>query len=263
MHFGKINADSTDSLIVAFGKINPDLIIISGDLTQRAKEKQFESAKIFLDNLKKIGLKYLAIPGNHDIEPLWKPISRINNPYKNYKNHISKIIEPTYTDSEMAIAGINTVRPGKLKNGRISKVQVSKVQEWFSTFPSEVTKIIVTHHPLDLPLHKSKRELAQKASRGIGSLALSNIDLYLSGHFHQSSVITTVERYSELGYHAIALQAGTLSLRERGEVQSFNIIHLDKPKLLVETFLWDSTEKTFIKKHSYNFLLVNNSWKKL
>jgi 3',5'-cyclic AMP phosphodiesterase CpdA len=263
VHFGKIEDSSINSLLVVFSVINPDLVIISGDLTQRAKVKQYKSAKIFLDNLKKAGIGYFVVPGNHDIEPLWKPIRRIFNPYKNYQKYISETIEPVYADSEIAIAGLNTARPAKLKNGSINQAQIKKIQEWFSTFSPEILKIVVTHHPLDLPIHLSKRRLARRALRGIESFSANNIDLYLSGHYHQSSVITTAERYNKLGYYSIALQAGTLSTRQRGEVQSFNVISYDKPKLSVETYLWDSADKKFLKKSITDFSLTDNLWRKL
>src|SRR5438046_1974527 len=126
MHFGKIETESTSSLVVAFSAIHPDLVVISGDLTQRARPEQFESAKIFLGQLKKAGLLYLVIPGNHDIEPFWNPLRWINDAYENYKKYISEVIEPRYADGEIAIAGINTVRAMKLTNGSIAQDQIKK-----------------------------------------------------------------------------------------------------------------------------------------
>ena len=263
MHFGKIDSTSTDSLVTAFSDINPDLVIVSGDLTQRAEPEQFKSAKKFLDDLIKAKLNYFVIPGNHDIEPMWKPPSRIFDPYKSYKKYISETIEPTYSDGEIAIASLNTVRPTRLKNGSVSKIHIKKVQDWFSKFSPKVTKILVTHHPLDLPLSVPERKLAKRSVWGVELLSESNVDIYLSGHYHRSSVTTTAGRYNKLGYHAIALQAGTLSLRQRGEVQSFNVISLDKPSLSIETYFWDSINKTFSKKQISNFLLTDNSWNKL
>lgn len=263
MHFGKIDSKSTRSLITAFSAISPDLVIISGDLTQRAKPEQFKSAEKFIKDLKKLGFHCFVIPGNHDIEPLYMPVRRVLNPYMNYKKYISRSLEPVYSDDKLAVAGINTSRPANIKNGSVNHEQIKKLEKWFSSFPPKMTKIIVSHHPFDLPIHIKKRKLARKASGGMELLATYNIDLYLSGHYHRSSVVATTERYKTLGYSGIALQAGTVSRRQRGEVQSFNVIFIQKPKLHIETLLWNSEEGIFRKNSETDFQLKDNTWKKI
>ncbi|MEO5635266.1 MAG: metallophosphoesterase [Candidatus Paceibacterota bacterium] len=263
IHFGKIDQKSTRSLLTAFSVISPNLIIISGDLTQRAKPEQFKEAQKFIKDLKKLGFPSFVIPGNHDIEPLYKPVARALNPYLNYKKYISKNLEPIYSDDKLAIAGINTSRSTNLKNGGVNTSQIKKLEKWFATFSPKMTKIIVSHHPLDLPIHIPRYKLARKASGGMELLATYNIDLYLSGHYHRSSVVATSERYKTLGYSGISLQAGTVSRRQRGEVQSFNVITINKPRLLIETFLWKSEENLFRKSTENNFQLKDNAWKKV
>ena len=261
LHFGKINNAITVPLISAFSSIKPDMVIISGDLTQRAKIKEFKGAKAFLDDIKNEGLKYLVIPGNHDIEPLFKPLKRIANPFDKYKKFISEDIEPVYFDNEVAIASINTARPSNLKGGGISVKQIKKVEMWFSLFSDSIIKIIVTHHPFDLPMLYHAKKLVPTAKKVIEQFSSQNIDLYLSGHYHRSSVITTSERFNIGENNAIAIQAGTLSVRERGEVQSFNVIKVDSSKIVIETYLCDQEAMIFKVSSIKSFEHAEGQWR--
>jgi 3',5'-cyclic AMP phosphodiesterase CpdA len=262
LHFGRINKKMVEAILAAFTDIKPDLVIISGDLTQRARPAQFKSAVAFLDNLKSSGFPYFVIPGNHDIEPFISPLARIRDPYRNYRKYISEDIQSFYKDKEIAVASLNTARPENIKNGKVRPTEVEKVHTWFSSFPPEIIKIVVSHHPLDLPIVKHRRKLARGAHAGLELLSTQNVDLYLSGHLHRSSAVTTEERYNMFGYHAVALSAGTVSERQRGEVASFNVIDIHKPKISLETYLFDSKDGIFAKGMVHNFEMSQNLWKK-
>ncbi len=259
IHFGKTEARSLEGLIGTFLRIKPDLIIISGDLTQRAKVSEFKKAVDLLKEIKDAGMEYFVIPGNHDLEPFYK-ITRIFNRFRKYKEYISKDIDPTFKDSEIAIASIVTPRARKLKNGKINMHDVKRVTRWFGSVPEKLVKILVTHHPLDLPLERRKGKLAKRSHKGIKSLSKHYVDLYLSGHYHRSSCVHTGARYKIDNYSAVAVQAGTLSTRHRGEVQSFNVIKIDKPSLLIETYLWDKEMGHFVKSTNKSFVCASNVW---
>lgn len=262
LHYGKTHKDVSEQLVDAFSKLKPDLVVISGDLTQRAKTKEFESAKSFLQDLKKASLSTFVIPGNHDIEPLFKPLDRISNPYKNYKEYISSDLEPVYYDKEIAIAAINTVKSSNIKNGGMSLKQVVKTKAWFSSFPRPIVKIVVTHHPIDLPLIRRAKKLVPIAAEAVKEFSRQDVDLYLSGHYHRTSVVTTSDRFAIKNYSAIALQAGTLSIRERGEAQSFNVITIDKQRMTVETYRWNAEGKSFRKYAVVRFKRYRSQWQK-
>jgi DNA repair exonuclease SbcCD nuclease subunit len=263
LHFGRIEARTAGHLLVSFKDIKPDLVIISGDITQRAWPREFKEASKFLEGIKEAGLKYFVIPGNHDVESFLKPISRGFDPYKNYKKYISETVESFYSDQEIAVASINTVRHLRIKNGHLREEEVRGVQKWFSGFPPEIAKIVVSHHPLDLPSDKHARKLARKSDIGLELLSFHNIDLYLSGHYHRSSVVTTEERYNKLKYCAIAVQAGTVSKRQRGELQSFNVIRVSKPDIILETYLFNPIDEIFAKSNIIEFKINQNLWKKM
>ena len=262
LHFGKIDKETVEHLLISFREIRPDLIIISGDITQRAWPREYKSAVKFLEDIKALGFEYFVIPGNHDVESFLKPISRGLNPYKSYKKYISENIGSFFSDEEIAVASINTVRHLRIKNGHLDEKEVRQVGQWFAGFPAESVKIVVSHHPLDLPPDRHARKLAKKAGLGLELLSAQNIDLYLSGHYHRSSAVTTEERYNKLNYCAVAVQAGTVSRRQRGEVQSFNVLKVKKPDIKLDTYLFDPKGKIFTKSSTIDFKINQNFWKK-
>ncbi len=244
MHFGKIDEQSIQPLLDAIEKINPDLVINSGDLTQRARVKEFKEAYEFLEKIKQ---PKFVIPGNHDIRALFHPILRIINPYDRYKKHISSDLDPMYHDDELAVASIRTVRSHALKDGRVNKAQITKAHAWLASLPDHLTKIIVTHHPFNLPFNWPDHKLAKRAKMAVHKLAEAGVDLYLSGHYHLSLISATTSRYKIDNYSAIAVQAGTISTRIRGESPSFNVITINKKLITVETYFWDQKKQSFVR----------------
>ena len=261
LHFGRIDRKVVNHMVKTFVNIKPDMVVVSGDLTQRAKVGQFLSARAFLNNFKKAGIKYFVVPGNHDIEPFSKPFDRIFRPFNTYKKYISEDLEPIYYDDEIAIAGINTARASNLKKGNINLEQMKNVTEWFKTLSRDITKIIVTHHPLDLPTQYKAKKIIHKADKIIKHFSAQSIDVYLSGHYHRSSIITTAERYGVKDYSAIAVQAGTISTRSRGEMPSFNVLTIDKGAIKINTYLWNSDDKDFKVSSTNQYKLSKGVWK--
>jgi 3',5'-cyclic AMP phosphodiesterase CpdA len=251
MHFGKIDTTCIDPMLAAIRAVNPHLVIISGDFTQRARSDEFQEARKFILSLEH---PHLVIPGNHDIRPLYSPISRIADAYDRYKHYISDVIEPGYIDDEIAVTSVNTVRAHSIKDGRVSKRQIDRLAQWFKRVDDKKIKIVITHHPFDMPLKHptlSKEyvytdfRLARKAKLAVHKLAEVGVDMYLSGHYHQSSVGHTAERYKIENYSAISVRAGTISNRQRGEQQSFNLIFVEAPIIRVDTYLFNTETKKF------------------
>src|SRR6185436_473271 len=159
IHFGRVNAVVIPSLIETITRINPDLVAVSGDLTQRARATQFAEARAFLDRLPK---PQIVVPGNHDV-PLHNVLARFAQPLSKYRRYITEDLRPFYHDEEIAVLGVNTARSLTFKGGRINKAQIAWMQERFSAIGSEVAKIVVTHHPFDLPEGHDERQLVGRA----------------------------------------------------------------------------------------------------
>src|SRR6202162_6619839 len=146
-HFGRLERATVRALIATVTEARPDIVVISGDLTQRAKEREFQEARQFLDALPS---PQIVVPGNHDV-PLYNVLARALKPLRNYQRYISKELEPYYCDDEIAIVGINTARSLPFKGGRLSSRQVASSCARLESCGEHRTRIIVSHHPFYLP----------------------------------------------------------------------------------------------------------------
>lgn len=241
LHFGRVNPSLLDPLLRVVREAAPDLVAISGDLTQRARSYQFQQARSFLDELPK---PQIVVPGNHDI-PLHNLFARFIEPLTKYKRYITEDLQPSYQDEEVVIVGVNTARSLVFKGGRINETQVSRLRDKFCSFGEDVVKVVVTHHPFDLPEGHNERDLVGRAKMAMTGLAECGADLFLAGHLHISHTGHT-KRYNIHGYSALVVQAGTAtSTRERGEVNSFNLLRIAYPAITVEKFAWNASTTSF------------------
>ncbi len=222
IHFGKVDRNLIRPLIEAVHEIRPDLIVVSGDLTQRALRREYHAAREFLLALPG---PQIVVPGNHDI-PIWNPVARFAKPLALFKHFVTDNLFPFYEDEEIAAIGINTARSSTTKYGHISRRQLSIIREMLCPVSSERIKIVVTHHPFDLPEgYHNKRQIVSKSRRAMAVLAECGADLFLAGHLHRGFIRHTAERYKIENYAALIVQAGTAtSWRSSQEMNSFNII---------------------------------------
>ena len=241
LHFGRVNPALLDPLISTVRELEPNLVAISGDLTQRARSHQFQQARSFLDSLPK---PQIVVPGNHDV-PLYNVFARFFEPLTKYKRYITDDMQPVYQDEEMVIVGVNTARSLVFKGGRINESQVSRLRDKFCSFGTEVVKVLVTHHPFDVPEGHDERHLVGRAKMAMTGLAACGADLFLAGHLHISHTGHT-KRYKIHDYSALVVQAGTAtSTRERGETNSFNLLRIAFPVIDVEKFAWNPLTGSF------------------
>ena len=260
IHFGMTDDAVIASLEMVCRQINPDVVIISGDLTQRAKVPQFEAARSFIERIKVCTRVVIAVPGNHDIAPYYRPFARVLHPYDRYNKFIRPVVEDRYADDEIAIFGITTSRPSRIKDGRISPEATAQACTWFAEQPSAV-KIVVTHHPLALPRGQSSPMLAQGAEEAVNAFEHADVDIYLSGHLHQSSLVQTSERHVRTAHDALAIQAGTVSTRGRGEAQSFNLLRIGKDTVEYLSYLLADPLVGFTPQQARSFVRENSGWK--
>lgn len=259
-HFGRLRHKTADALISCVVSAKPDLVVVSGDLTQRAKSSEFEEARRFL---KALPCPQIVVPGNHDV-PLYNIFARTLKPLSKYRRYITDDLEPFYSDEEIAVLGINTARSLRFKNGRVNRQQVERTSARMDACDIRVTRIIVTHHPFDLPpTHKGKR-LVGRARMAMESFAKCGVDLVLSGHFHISHTGESATRYKIPGHSALLVQAGTAtSSRGRGELNSFNIIRVDSPRLVIKRMVWDEKRASFIPSSTDFYQKTGRSWARI
>jgi 3',5'-cyclic AMP phosphodiesterase CpdA len=257
LHFGRVDEALLDPLRELVHRIAPDVVVVSGDLTQRAKSEQFEAARAWLDTLPG---PQIIVPGNHDIS-LYNVFRRFLQPLTRYKRYITDDLDPIYVDSEIAVLGVNTARSLTFKDGRVNKEQVASIKAQLAGLDKKVTRVIVTHHPFDLPLTADDDDLVDRAPMAMEAFAECGVDILLSGHMHTSHSKSTAERYQFGEYAALVVQAGTAtSTRGRGETNSFNVVKVESDMVEVERYGWDVITSSFSSMKVEKFFRSGNVW---
>jgi 3',5'-cyclic AMP phosphodiesterase CpdA len=236
LHFGRHNLDVLEDIVASIEKSRPDLVVISGDFTQRARHVEFAEARRFLD---RIAFPKLVTPGNHDV-PLYNVFSRYLRPFRKYDRYIAPLDQPLgfYQDDELAVLALNTARRFTRKNGRLSQAQIATIRRAFDSVPREITKVIITHHPLAVPDREDSLELAGQALAALKAIADAGVHLLLSGHHHRalSGPVTEVSSAGSI----LIVHAGTaISTRTRGVGgNSYNLIQIAHGQISVRVMEW-------------------------
>jgi 3',5'-cyclic AMP phosphodiesterase CpdA len=256
LHFGRVDAALLDPLRDLIHGLAPDVVVVSGDLTQRAKSEEFEAARTWLDTLPG---PQIIVPGNHDIS-LYNVFRRFVQPLDRYKRYITDDLDPVYIDDEIAVLGVNTARSLTFKDGRVNKEQVEKIRATLSALPPDVTRVIVTHHPFDMP-GADEKDMVDRADMAMQAFSELGVDLLMAGHLHLSHAGNTQARYKISEYAALVVQAGTAtSTRERGEVNSFNVIRIEGERIEVDRYGWDLVGQQFRVMGTEKFMRSGNIW---
>lgn len=246
------------SLAARLKDLKADLLVVSGDLTQRARPGEFRYAREFLDG---IPSPRLIVPGNHDLAPWFKPIRRWRAPLANFCEAFGADLEPVYKDDEIVVIGVNTARRNTVEAGRLNKRQVERTCNLLRAVPADRIRFVVSHHPFDLPAHYRGHNVVGRAEMAMSRFAKSSADAFLSGHLHVSHIGETTLRYRIEGYSALVIQAGTAaSTRVRGELNSWNLIRVARPRLAVEKYLWDSQRGEYAVAGRDEFHLTPEGW---
>jgi 3',5'-cyclic AMP phosphodiesterase CpdA len=253
LHFGAHDDSMVEALERRIDELKPDLVVISGDFTQRARTEQFREACRFLERLQLGGHEVLGVPGNHDV-PLYDVLRRFLSPLARYRRYIDENLCPFVELPGLAILGINTARSLTFKDGRINEDQVEFIREAFSRTSPDSFRVLVTHHPLfalsvggELTRAIGRQELALDAVEKAG------VDLLLAGHNHHASSHRASDLVTRAG-GALVVQAGTAtSLRVREQEQSFNLVEVDEASVTITVNGWERTRFTPLNAQQYGW----------
>jgi len=258
LHFGREDPKVVAALQEELKEDAPDLVAVSGDLTQRARRREFEAARDFLQGLR---APVLAVPGNHDI-PLFDVARRILQPLDRYHRYIHADDNPFYLDEEMAVLGLNTARRSEFGgDGRISLPQIGIVRERFEPLPPNLAKVLVAHHPF-LPAPSGPAQaLVGRGLQGLQAAEAAGVDLVLTGHLHRGFTGDVRTHHVTIKRSILVFQAGTaVSTRLRGEANSYNLISIDAPRLSCTVHAWDG--ERFRPLEPTRFLKTDDEWRR-
>lgn len=247
LHFGKDRPDLLGPLVDYVNDLNADLIAISGDLTQRAREEQFREAHDFIT---RIEAPVLTVPGNHDVS-LHRPFRRFFMPWRYYKRWISKDLTPTFENEHMVVVGINSVDRFSWQTGRLSSGRIKTACALMADAPDAKARVLVVHHPLEHPA-KTKKKPIPGADDALEKLLGCGADLILSGHLHMWHAGNFRIRSGPSA--AVQLHAGTsLSSRVRGEPNDFNVIEISPAMIAIDRISFNEETRGFEKAEARRF----------
>lgn len=223
-HFGCERARAVEALVALAAGLRPDLVVLSGDITQRARRRQFDAARRFAGRL---GAPLVAIPGNHDI-PLFDVLSRALRPYAEYARAFGADLEPVHENADLLAVCVNTTRAYRHRHGEVCAAQVERVAARLRACPPGKLRIVVTHQPLHVPRARDESNLLRGHADAARAWAAAGADLALAGHIHLPFVRPVRERVPDLARSLWAVNAGTaVSHRVRGgggERNSVNVV---------------------------------------
>jgi 3',5'-cyclic AMP phosphodiesterase CpdA len=257
LHFGREDPALVRAIIDDLRRLRPDLTVVSGDLTQRARRAEFQAAAAFLGALP--GPR-LVVPGNHDI-PLYDLTRRVFDPLGRFARHVSAELDPFYCDGEIAVLGLNTARPSRWKDGRLSRAQIAAIRDRFAGQPAGVFKAIVTHHPFVPEPGDPSPPRLERAGEALAAGESQGVELFLAGHLHQGYLADLREHHASLKRSILVAQAGTaVSRRRRGEPNAYNLVTLSPREVSFDVRAWDAG--VFRSTAVVSYVRENGDWRK-
>jgi 3',5'-cyclic AMP phosphodiesterase CpdA len=245
LHFGPPYVPMVgEALLRIAPRLRPDVVVVSGDLTQRAKAEQFAAAREFLGRLPAV--PQVVVPGNHDV-PLYRVVERLTNPLGLYRRYISEQTDRVWQVDGALLVALDSTSPYRaITNGRIHKDQLDFCERAFRDAADGAARIVVAHHHFVPAPDYETDQTMPKAKRALNRFLELGVDLILGGHLHRAYIGNTLDIYAgrnrERGI--IVVQCGTTtSRRGRGrerEKNSFNLIKIGAEMLRVTHYMYFS-----------------------
>lgn len=246
IHFGRIAyPEIVDGLVEEINGGDVDLVVISGDLTQRARPSQYRAAREMIDAF---AAPTLVVPGNHDVYAWWRPASRIVSPLRRYRKYITDDLLPTFVQDGVAVLGINSAYGRTVKGGRIGSEARARIRSFFGEQPEGTFNVLVVHHHLMQIQALGSHDVARKARRTLEQAAQAGVDLVLCGHLHVSHV-EPVE-LEQLDHRLVIVSAGTAT-SNRGRpphraTNFYNRIEVEAEAFTIEERRYDPEQHHFV-----------------
>ena len=259
-HFGTEDAKVVEALRTFVRDLRPDVAVLSGDITQRARRAQFEAARQFCNSL--AIAHWLTLPGNHDI-PLFNVFDRVFRPYARYREAFGRELEPELDLDDILLVGVNTTRPERHKDGEVSARQVQRVAERLQGARPGQLRVVVTHQPACVMRPEDEPNRLHGGEAAVQAWARAGADLVLGGHIHLPFLSDLCRLAVEAPRPLFCVQAGTaVSQRVRhGSPNSLNVVRWSAPSpgaprhCRVERWDYDLADEKFERTQGHDLAL--------
>ncbi len=247
-HFGTEQPQVIAGLMHLVLEQSPDIAVVSGDITQRARPNQFRAARLFFESL--AVHPTLVLPGNHDI-PLFNIFRRLFTPYRQFQRQFGSELEPSFEAEDVQVIGVNTTRPYRHVNGEVSMRQIDDVAQKLRRGAPKQLRVVVTHQPVHVDRSQERHNVLRGHKEAVCAWADAGADLILGGHAHLPDTYALRDEFEELPRAVWAVQAGTsISCRVRREApNSVNLIRYSATqtprRCTVEQWNFDASERRF------------------
>ncbi|NDP37678.1 MAG: metallophosphoesterase [Rhodoferax sp.] len=244
-HFGTEQAEVVEALELLSQQHQPTVLVLSGDITQRARPSQFAAARAFTDRL---GVPLLSLAGNHDI-PLLDLKQRLFHPYARYSAAFGAELEPVHASADLLVLGVNTTRWYRHKNGEVSRAQIERVASRLGSATPGQLRVVVVHQPVAVLMPEDRHDLLRGHAGALKRWAEAGCDLVMGGHIHLPYVVAL----AGLAHPMWAVQAGTaVSKRVRdGAPNSVNLLRWGGAAApgccLIEQWDFSASAKAFVR----------------
>ena len=252
VHFGKIIQPAiVDAIVEEVNEADVQLVVVSGDLTQRARHREYRAAKAMLESFQ---APTLVVPGNHDVYAWWSPFHRVFRPLSRYRRHITDDLTPTFEHDGLAVLGINSAFGRTIAGGRIERPAREAITNFFED-KTDVFKVLVVHHHLTKIQALGSHDVAQKARKALKAASDAGVDLVLCGHLHISH-IHPLE--TEPGKHRLVIASAGTATSSRGRETTrgtnfYNLIYISPNDFQIEERRYDLKKGCFTENARVQF----------
>ncbi len=252
-HFGTERHAVMEALVRMAKRERPDVLVLSGDITQRARPAEFRRARAFCDRLEVP--RMLSLPGNHDI-PLLNLYGRATDPYAAYRRSFGAELEPLLQTPALLVIGVKTTRRWRHKNGEVSAAQIERVRWQLTHSRPQQLRIVVVHQPVYVLRQSDEHDRLRGWEPAVRAWSAAGADIIMGGHIHLPYVCELSASVKGLARRMWCVQAGTaVSARVRQEApNSVNLVRYDgggsQPKCDVQRWDFNTATESFEIAHT-------------